>query len=82
MSLIKRFYTLLDQIDPLIYEKEDLIQNMINSLGFEFGALYDFENVFKLLDLLPSSNLKDKIYGLFKLIVVILKKTMKLLQNI
>ncbi|KAL4512769.1 hypothetical protein ABPG72_017454 [Tetrahymena utriculariae] len=81
-TFIKKFYTLLDEIDSKIYEKEDLIQNMINSLGFEFGAIYDFQNIFQLLNQLPSSNLKDKIFDLFKLIVIILKKTMKFLQLI
>ncbi|EAR93949.3 hypothetical protein TTHERM_00225630 (macronuclear) [Tetrahymena thermophila SB210] len=81
-TFIKKFYTLLDEVDSKIYEKEDLIQNMINSLGFEFGAIYDFQNIFQLLNQLPSSNLKDKIFDLFKLIVIILKKTMKFLQLI
>ncbi|KAL4481609.1 hypothetical protein ABPG74_007698 [Tetrahymena malaccensis] len=81
-TFIKKFYTILDEVDSKIYEKEDLIQNMINSLGFEFGAIYDFQNIFQLLNQLPSSNLKDKIFDLFKLIVIILKKTMKFLQLI
>lgn len=41
--------TVLHEIDGRLHEKDRLVENLMESLGFELGPLYDFASIFKLL---------------------------------
>lgn len=81
-ALMTKFFKEINSVDSKVYEKEELIENFVDSLGFKFGPLFDFNSILTLLVQLPNFAMKNKINDFLRLIVIVLKKTMKLLSKI